>query len=77
MMKELLEVIAKSLVDHPEQVSVNQKDNDGVIILELSVAEEDMGKVIGKHGRIAKAIRTVIKAYAIKENIKAVVEIVQ
>ncbi|MBN2853673.1 MAG: KH domain-containing protein [Clostridia bacterium] len=76
-MKELLEVIAKSLVDHPEQVSVNQKDNDGVIILELSVAEEDMGKVIGKHGRIAKAIRTVIKAYAIKENIKAVVEIVQ
>lgn len=76
-MKELLEVIAKSLVDHPEQVSVNQKENDGVIILELTVAEDDMGKVIGKHGRIAKAIRTVIKAQAIKENIKAVVEIIQ
>jgi len=75
-MKELLETIARSLVDHPEEVRVNEIENDSTVILELSVAKEDMGKVIGKQGRIAKAIRTVIKAAAIKENVKAVVEIV-
>ncbi len=76
IMKELLETIARSLVDHPEEVRVNEIENDSTEILELSVAEEDMGKVIGKQGRIAKAIRTVIKAAAIKENVKVVVEIV-
>lgn len=76
IMKELLETIARSLVDHPEEVRVNETENDSTVILELSVAKEDMGKVIGKQGRIAKAIRTVIKAAAIKENVKVVVEIV-
>jgi predicted RNA-binding protein YlqC (UPF0109 family) len=76
IMKELLETIARSLVDHPEEVRVNEIENDSTVILELSVAKEDMGKVIGKQGRIAKAIRTVIKAAAIKENVKVVVEIV-
>ncbi|NLY97100.1 MAG: KH domain-containing protein, partial [Clostridiaceae bacterium] len=61
-MKELLETIAKALVDNPEQVSVNEVVGEKSTILELRVTEEDMGKVIGKQGRIAKAIRTVIKA---------------
>ncbi len=76
-MKELLETIAKSLVDYPDEVSVNEVENDSTIVLELKVAKDDMGKVIGKQGRIAKAIRTVVKAAAIKENIRVVVEIVQ
>jgi predicted RNA-binding protein YlqC (UPF0109 family) len=76
-MKELLEIIAKSLVDYPDEVSVNEVESDSAIILELKVSKEDMGKVIGKQGRIAKAIRTVVKAAAIKENIRVVVEIVQ
>jgi predicted RNA-binding protein YlqC (UPF0109 family) len=76
-MKELLETIAKSLVDYPDEVRVNEVESDKTIILELSVAKEDMGKVIGKQGRIAKAIRTVIKAAAIKENVRVAVEIVQ
>jgi len=75
-MKELLETIAKSLVDNPDEVRINEIDNENTIILELSVAKEDMGKVIGKQGRIARAIRTVVKAAAIKENVKVVVEIV-
>jgi predicted RNA-binding protein YlqC (UPF0109 family) len=76
-MKELLETIAKSLVDYPDDVRINEVESEKTIILELSVAKEDMGKVIGKQGRIAKAIRTVIKAAAIKENVRVVVEIVQ
>lgn len=76
-MKELLETIAKSLVDYPEDVSINEIESDRTIVLELRVAKEDMGKVIGKQGRIAKAIRTVVKAAAIKENVRVVVEIVQ
>ena len=76
-MKEVLEVIAKSLVDYPQEVSVKEIDNeDNTVTLELRVAESDMGKVIGKQGRIAKAIRTVVKAAASKENKKAVVEII-
>ena len=63
-MKELVEVIAKALVDHPEEVSVNEKNEGRTIVLELHVAEGDMGKVIGKQGRIAKAIRSVVKAAA-------------
>ena len=65
-MKELVEVIAKALVDHPEEVSVNEKNEGRTIVLELHVAEGDMGKVIGKQGRIAKAIRSVVKAAAEK-----------
>ncbi len=76
-MKQLLEHIAKALVDEPDQVEVKQTDSDRLIILELRVAENDMGKVIGKQGRIAKAIRTVVNAAAVKENKKVVVEIVQ
>ncbi len=76
-MKQLLEHIAKALVDEPEKVDVHQVESDRLIILELRVAESDMGKVIGKQGRIAKAIRTVVNAAAVKENKKVVVEIVQ
>lgn len=75
-MKALVEFIAKELVDHPEEVSVKEVDNDGSITLELSVHPEDMGKVIGKQGKIAKAIRTVVKAASMKENKKVHVEIV-
>ncbi|MGL4873861.1 MAG: KH domain-containing protein [Clostridium sp.] len=75
-MKELVEMIAKSLVDRPEEVRVNEIAGEQSIILELKVAPEDMGKVIGKQGRIAKAIRTVVKAVAIKEDKRVVVEIV-
>ena len=75
-MKELVEIIAKALVDHPEEVHVNEVVGEQSIILELKVDKEDMGKVIGKQGRIAKAIRTVVKAAAIKEEKKVVVEII-
>ena len=74
-MKELLEVIAKRLVEHPEQVVVAETNNERALILELKVAPEDM--VIGKQGRIAKAIRTVVKAAGIHEDKKIIVEIVQ
>lgn len=77
-MKEVLEIIAKSLVDYPEQVDVKETENeDETVTLELRVADSDMGKVIGKQGRIAKAIRTVVKAAASRENKKASVEILQ
>ncbi|MEG0296038.1 MAG: KH domain-containing protein [Clostridium sp.] len=75
-MKELVEKIAKSLVDHPEEVHVSELPGEHAIILELRVAPQDMGKVIGKQGRIAKAIRTVVKAAAVKAEQKVVVEIV-
>ena len=61
-MQELLTYLAQSLVEHPEQVQVHQTEGPEAVILELNVADEDMGKVIGKQGRIAKAIRTVVKA---------------
>ncbi|WHH59423.1 KH domain-containing protein [Petroclostridium sp. X23] len=76
-MKELLEAIAKSLVDYPDDVSVNEIEGEQSIILELRVAQADMGKVIGKQGRIAKAIRTLVKASATKENKRVIVEILQ
>ena len=76
-MKELVEVIAKALVDHPEEVSVNEKNEGRTIVLELHVAEGDMGKVIGKQGRVAKAIRSVVKAAASKDDRKVVVDILQ
>jgi predicted RNA-binding protein YlqC (UPF0109 family) len=65
------------LVDNPEEVSVNEVEGEHSIILELKVSEDDMGKVIGKQGRIAKAIRTVMKASAIRDNKRVVVEIIQ
>lgn len=76
-MKELLESIARALVDYPEEVSVHEVEGEKSIILELKVAADDMGKVIGKQGRIAKAIRTVVKAAAVKDNKRVVVEIIQ
>lgn len=76
-MKELVEVIAKSLVDYPDQVVVTETENEKAIVLELRVAQADMGKVIGKQGRIAKAIRSVVKAAASKEEKKVIVEIMQ
>ncbi len=76
-MKELLELIAKSLVDQTEMVSVNEIKGEQTTILELKVAAEDMGKVIGKQGRIAKSIRTVVKAAAMHKNQRVTVEIIQ
>ena len=76
-MKELLEVIAKRLVENPEQVSVTETENDRTLVLELKVAPEDMGKVIGKQGRIAKAIRSVVKAAAARDDKRVVVDIIQ
>lgn len=74
-MKELVEVIAKALVDNPDGVVVTEIQEGKTTVLKLSVAEGDMGKVIGKQGRIAKAIRSVVKAAAVKENKKVVVDI--
>lgn len=75
-MKELITFIAKSLVKQPEAVSVTMVEKNGVEVYEIHVAPEDMGKVIGKQGRIAKSIRTVVKAAAIKSNKKISVDIV-
>ena len=74
-MKEVVEIIAKALVDHPEDVVVDEKQEDRMTLIELHVASDDMGKVIGKHGRIAKAIRTVAKAAGTRENKKVKVDI--
>ena len=75
-MKELVEVIAKALVDNPDEVVVTEKEDGKNMIVELHVAQEDMGKVIGKQGRIAKAIRSVVKAASSKDNKRVDVEII-
>ena len=75
VMRELVEVIAKALVDHPEEVVVTEKTEGNALVLEVKVADSDMGKVIGKQGRIAKAIRAVVKAAAAKEDKKVIVDI--
>ena len=75
-MKDLVEVIAKSLVDHPEEVVVTQTEESNAILVELKVAPSDMGKVIGRQGRIAKEIRTVVRSYAQRTGVKASVDIV-
>ena len=74
-MKELVEVIAKALVDDPDSVVVNEREDKKTTILEVHVADSDMGKVLGKQGRIAKAIRSVVKAAAAKEDKKVIVDI--
>lgn len=76
-MKALIEIIAKELVDNPDQVKVTEKVEKDLVKIELVVADEDMGKVIGKQGKIAKAIRTVAKAAATKNNQKVTIEITQ
>lgn len=75
-MKELVEVIAKALVDSPDEVVVTEKEDGKNVTIELHVAADDMGKVIGKQGRIAKAIRSVVKAASSKENKRVDVEII-
>lgn len=75
-MKELVEILARNLVDSPGDVSVNMVEADDAVTFELRVAPTDMGKIIGKQGRIAKAIRTVVKAAATKEGKKVNVEII-
>lgn len=74
-MKELVEVIAKALVDNPDEVVVTESENDDELVIELKVAPSDMGKVIGKQGRIAKAIRSVVKAASSGLEKKVMVEI--
>ena len=74
-MKELVEVTAKALVENPDEVVVTESVKDDETVIELSVAPADMGKVIGKQGRIAKAIRSVVKAASSKEDKKVIVEI--
>ncbi|MBQ8946831.1 MAG: KH domain-containing protein [Lachnospiraceae bacterium] len=76
-MKELVEVIAKYLVEHPEEVVVTEEESGKNLVVKLHVAESDMGKVIGKQGRIAKAIRSVVKAASTFDNRRVDVEIVE
>ena len=76
-MKELVEVIEKALVDDPDSVAVSERQDGRTTVIEVRVADSDMGKVIGKQGRIAKAIRSVVKAAAAKEDKKVVVDIIQ
>ena len=74
-MKEIVEVIAKAIVNHPSEVQVEEERRGSTVVLKLHVAPDDMGKVIGKQGRIAKAIRMVMKAAATRENVKVIVDI--
>ena len=76
-MVELVSAIAKSLVEHPENVEVSESQSNGTTVIQLKVAPEDMGKVIGRQGRIAKAIRSVVKAASSRSDKKVVVEILQ
>ena len=76
-MRELVEVIVKALVDHPESVNVTETEQENSILVEVRVADGDMGKVIGKQGRIAKAIRSLVKAASSREDKKVIVDIVQ
>ena len=75
-MKSLVEMMTKNLVDNPEDVQINETAGDSVVILEINVSPDDVGKVIGKEGRIANAIRTIVKAAAAKQDKKVTVEIV-
>ena len=74
-MKELTEVIVKALVDSPDEVVITEKEGESALIIQIQVSPDDMGKVIGKQGRIAKALRSVVKAAATKENKKVLIDI--
>ena len=76
-MKELVDVIVKALVDSPDEVVVTEKETEKGLLLEIKVSEDDKGKIIGKQGRIAKSIRSVVKAAASKEDKKVIVDILQ
>ena len=75
-MEDLLEFVARSLVDSPDAVRVTRSERDGAVLLELHVAEDDLGKVIGRHGRIARALRTVVRASGAKTGERVLLEIV-
>ena len=75
-MKEILQIIIENLVDNPEAIEIKQIDENNSIVFEVKVAEGDMGKVIGKQGRIAKSIRTVMKAVSAREHKKVIVEFI-
>lgn len=76
MFKEVVEYVVKSLVDHPEAVTVNEVEGETSIVLELHVAEGDMGRVIGRNGRVVNAIRTLLQALAAKQNKRVTLEVV-
>ncbi len=76
MMKDLLEYVVKSLVNNPDRVQIDESENDGEVVFEVRVAPEDMGRIIGKGGRIAKAVRSLMKAASFKENKRVNVEII-
>lgn len=76
MMKDLLEYVVKSLVNNPDKVQIDESENDGEVVFEVRVAPEDMGRIIGKGGRIAKAVRSLMKAASFKENKRVNVEII-
>lgn len=76
-MKELVEVIVKALVDSPDEVVVTERETEKGLLIEIKVSEDDKGKIIGKQGRIAKSIRSVVKAAASKEDKKVIVDILQ
>lgn len=76
-MKEFLEFLIKKIVDHPKEVKITEEELEGAIYLKLSVAQEDMGKVIGKSGRIIRALRDLLKIKAIKENKRVNLELLE
>jgi len=76
-MKDLINYIAQALVDHPEEVSVNKVEGNQISVLELKVAKEDLGKVIGKQGRTARAMRTILNAASAKIKKRTVLEIIE
>ncbi len=76
-LKDLIETIAKALVDHPEQVKVTEIQGEKTSVIELSVAKEDLGKIIGKQGRTARAMRTILSAASSKNNKRVVLEIIE
>jgi hypothetical protein len=76
-MKELIEYIAKSLVDHPEEVKVTEVEGERTSVIELSVTKEDLGKVIGKQGKTARAMRTILSAASTKERKRTILEIIE
>jgi len=76
-MKTLIEYMAKALVDNPEQVKVTEIEGERTSVIELSVAKEDLGKIIGKQGRTARAMRTILSAASTKNNKRAVLEIIE
>lgn len=75
MTKELIEYVARSLVDHPEELQINELEEDGLTVYQLHVASRDIGKVIGRRGRVARALRTLLKMSAIQNRTRSILEI--